>query len=416
MDKSIFIAKNPWLSGRLPAPPRFSRPLYDTVLDLSRKPRVLLVFGPRRAGKTTLLKELARRLIVSQQADPGRIFYLDLDTMNCADTLSSPGALLAFCGIDPVRPPDNLVYVLIDEVQRLKEPGILLKALYDLELPLRLIVTGSSAFGIRVKARQSLVGRSTSLFLWPPAPPEIPLNDFYLEWGGFPEVILAENDAERQDYLADMWSAYVDREIGGFLRVQKMNRFSSFTQILAAQVGQLVNLNELSGTLGLGRDTVARYLSYLQESFLVRNLRPFTTNRRGEMTKMPKVFFTDLGLLNLLSGHTGSIPPSFRGFVCENAVEIVLRTSGDDLFFWRTDRGAEVDFIWKKGDELVPIEVKATAMVRPRITRGYRNFLKAYKPRKGLVVNDSLDTEIEVEGTQVHFIPLEAFGRRMKLD
>lgn len=406
MDENIFLAKNPWLSGRLPGAPVFARPLYSRALDLARRPRILFIFGPRRSGKTTLLKELARRLITEKTADPKRIFYLDLDTMDCGDVLSRPGTLLELCRIQPSAPPEELTYILIDEVQRLPDPGLLLKSLYDLDLPLRIVVTGSSGFRLQASVRQHLVGRSTSLFLYPLSPPEIPLNDSYLRWGGYPEVLLAENDAARQEYLADMWAAYVDREIGGFLHVQKVDHFKAFAELLAEQVGQLVNLNELANTLQISRDTAGRYLSYLQQTFLIRDLRPYTRNRRGELSKMPKVFFTDPGLLNLLAGHGGEIPASGKGALCENATEIILRTFDRDLFFWRTDRGAEVDFVWRPKSGILPIEVKAGSMQQPRITRGYRRFLQVYNPLKGIIINESLDQEAEFEGTTVRFVPL----------
>ncbi|MBW2109007.1 MAG: AAA family ATPase, partial [Deltaproteobacteria bacterium] len=165
-----------------------------------------------------MLRELARRLVSTQKALPDQVFYLDLDTMDCVDVLSDVRSLFDFCQIDPIRPPQDLIYILIDEIQRLEDPGLLLKALYDMELPIRLVVTGSSAFGLKVEARQSLVGRSRALFLWPLSPPEIAFDQQYITWGGFPEVLLAKNDAERQEYLANMWAAYVDREIGGFLK------------------------------------------------------------------------------------------------------------------------------------------------------------------------------------------------------
>ncbi len=327
--------------------------------------------------------------------------------MDCQDVLRRPGILLEFCKIDPVSPPHSLTYILIDEIQRLDEPGLFLKAVYDLDFPIRLVVTGSSAFGLRAKVRQSLVGRSSSLYLWPLAPPEIPVNDSYMEWGGFPEVRLANDDAARQQYAADMWAAYIDRDIGGLLRIHKMSRFRQFTELLAGQTGQLVNLNEFAATLGVSRDTLSRYLAYLQDSFLVRELRPFTSNRRGELTKMPKVFFIDPVLLNLLSGHPGYGTSHFKGSLYENVVEIVLRGWGGKLFFWRTDRGAKVDFVVQQGECLIPVEVKAAALTRPRLSRGYRSFLRAYRPQTGIVVNDTLKYEMMVEDTRVHFLPLE---------
>jgi predicted AAA+ superfamily ATPase len=366
-------------------------------------------------GKTTLLKELARRLIVAQETLPERIFYFDLDTMDCLDLLSSPRALMDFCNLSVTSPIDQpLTYLLLDEVQRLKEPGLFLKTLYDLELPLRVTVTGSSSLDLRTRVRQSLVGRSTSLHLWPLTPPELPMERPYLNWGGFPEVVLAPDDLRRREYLADMWAAYVDRELGGFLHLQKTDRFRDFAVLLADQVGQMVNLNEMASTLTLSRDTLVRYLSYLEDTFLIRVLRPFIGNRRGELTKMPKVFFTDLGLLNLLSGATGGDSSRQTGPRLENAVEIILRSLPGDLYFWRTDRGAEVDFIRRSGNQLLPVEVKAGAIKQARVSRGYRNFIKTYEPPVGWIINGSLNQETVLEKTRLLFMTPDQLPEKIK--
>jgi uncharacterized protein len=415
MDINIFQAKNPWRRGQIPDPPRLVRPLFAEAFRLCREKRFLLLFGPRRVGKTTLLRELARRLIVEQKTSADRVYYFDLDTMDCLDLLSSPRSLLDFCQIPPTASPDQpKTYLLLDEVQRLKEPGLFLKALYDLDLPVRVTVTGSSSLALRTRVRQSLVGRSTALHLWPLAPPEIPLDPDFLRWGGFPEVVLARDNLARQEYLADMWAAYVDRELGGFLHLQKIDRFRDFTSLLADQVGQLVNLNEMAGTLALSRDTLVRYLSYLEDTFLVRVLRPFLGNRRGELTKMPKVFFTDLGLLNLLSGLTRGESPRETGRRLENAVEIVLRNGPGDLFFWRTDRGAEVDFVLQSANQLLPVEVKAGALRQARVSRGYRNFLKTYEPPLGWIVNGSLSQETKIEKTQLFLLTPDQLPEKIK--
>jgi uncharacterized protein len=415
MDMNIFRAKNPWRSGQIPASARLERPLFVEAFRRCREERFLILLGPRRVGKTTLLKELARRLIVGQEALPERIYYFDLDTMDCLDLLSSPRALMDFCKLSmPDSPDQPLTYLLLDEVQRLKDPGLLLKTLYDLGLPLRVTVTGSSSLDLRTRVRQSLVGRSTSLHLWPLSSPELPLDLSYLNWGGFPEVVLAPDDLRRREYLADMWAAYVDRELGGFLHLQKTDRFRDFAALLADQVGQLINLNEMANTLALSRDTLARYLTYLEDTFLIRVLRPFIGNRRGELTKMPKVFFTDLGLLNLLSGNPGWESSRQLGPRLENAVEIALRSLPGDLYFWRTDRGAEVDFVRRSGNQLLPVEVKAGALKQARVSRGYRNFLKTYEPPVGWVVNGFLNQETVVEKTRLLFLTPDRLPEMIK--
>jgi predicted AAA+ superfamily ATPase len=177
--------------------------------------------------------------------------------------------------------------------------------------------------------------------------------------------------------------------------------------LLALQTGQLVNLNEMANTLAVSRDTLSRHLSYLENTFMVRILRPFVGNRRGELTKMPKIYFADPGIRNLLAGRlTSGLTQADRGPLLENLVEILLRLDSrtEGLFFWRTSSGAEIDFVWQAGGELYAVEVKAAALTRPTITRALGSFLKTYRPRRAAVVNMGLCTQIEREETRVLFL------------
>jgi len=129
---------------------------------------------------------------------------------------------------------------------------------------------------------------------------------------------------------------------------------------------------------------------------------------------MPKVFFTDLGLLNLLSGNPGWESSRQLGPRLENAVEIALRSLPGDLYFWRTDRGAEVDFVRRSGNQLLPVEVKAGALKQARVSRGYRNFLKTYEPPVGWVVNGFLNQETVVEKTRLLFLTPDRLPEMIK--
>jgi predicted AAA+ superfamily ATPase len=233
------------------------------------------------------------------------------------------------------------------------------------------------------------------------------MDDRFLQWGGLPEIVLAQDDARRQLLLAEMWAAYLDREIAPRARGETVSRFRSFAELLAGQVGQLVNLNELANTLDVSRGWVSRYLDFLERTYLVRVLRPFSGNRRSEITKTPKVFFSDLGLRNLLAGSLGEAVVPDQAHRMENAVEILLRRAGGRLHFWRTVHGAEVDFVWQCRRDLIPIEVKCKRFTRPAVSRGYRSFLKQYQPSHGLIVNQGLDAQIEIGGASVRFVKLQ---------
>lgn len=415
MDEAIFLAQNPWKVGLVPDPPAIARAAVGALeADLDR-PEILVLLGARQTGKTTALRETARRALAGGRTRPELLHYFDLDTMRCEDVLSTNRSLIDFLGLRAgVRQAPRRV-VLIDEVQRLENPGRFLKSVQDLGLPIKLIVTGSSSLEIRSRVRESLAGRSIRQYLWPLSLEECrgtphETVDAYLQWGGFPAVVLARNPADRQLLLANLLASYLDRDIVDFLRVENVAAFSSFLKLLAMQIGQLVNLNELANAIGVSRDTLARYLVYLEGTFMVRPLRPFARNPRTELTKMPKIYFADLGLRNLLAGRL-SVPltPSDRGPLIENLVEIILRQDPrtEDLFFWRTRAGAEIDFVWRARGELYAIEVKASPLKRPRVPRSLSSFVKTYGPRRAAVIAPAGSGELRVDGTEVLFLPPE---------
>lgn len=418
MDETIHIAKNPWKQGRIPEPPSLPRRLFDPFeADLSR-PEILVLLGARQTGKTTLLVEMARRALAGGLFLPEHIHYLDLDTMRCEDVLASNRSLLDFLGLNAGDREARPRLVLIDEIQRLENPGLFLKSVHDLGLPLKIAVTGSSSLEIRSRVRESLAGRSIRFHLWPLSPgecrgTELGRIDRYLEFGGFPAVALEPDAAGRQRVLANLLASYLDRDIVDFLRVEKIQEFRSFLHLLAAQAGGLVNLNEMANTLGVSRDTLHRYLLYLENTFMVRVLRPFIGNARSELTKMPKVYFSDLGMRNLLAGRLGAgLNPLDRGPLLENLVEILLRLDPrtEDLFFWQTRGGAEVDFVWRVRGEIYAVEVKAAKVSRPAVTRSLAAFLGAYRPRRAAVVAPDAEGEILYDGIPVLFLPPERVG------
>ena len=310
--------------------------------------------------------------------------------------------------------PKERVFVFIDEVQRLENPGLFLKAVHDLGLPVKLFVSGSSSLEMRSRVRESLSGRKRMIRLggltWREykraVSDDSDWRDF-LVYGGYPAVVLAASPVDKRRLLLESYKSYLDRDIDSFLRVDRMDVFKELIRLLAFQAGSLVNLNEFANTLRVSRDLVRRYLSYLEETFVLRRLNPFARNARKEVTKMPKVFFTDLGWRNLVSaGFVSWESRSDRGEILETAVGHRLRERYPlaEIRFWRSQAKAEVDFVVDDGGRLVAFEVKAARLSRPVLSRSLRSFLKAYRPESATVVNLSLDEEVTAEGVPVRFV------------
>ena len=230
----------------------------------------------------------------------------------------------------------------------------------------------------------------------------------YLIYGGYPAVVLASDPMEKRRLLLEYFESYLDRDIDSFLRVDRLDVFRELIRLLAFQSGKLVNLNEFANTLQVSRDLVRRYLSYLEETFVLRRLMPFARNPRKEVSKMPKVFLADCGWRNLVSaGFVDWEGRPDRGELLETAVEHWLRELFPlaDVRFWRSQAKAELDFVVDDGGRLLAFEVKAQELSRPLVSRSLRSFLKTYRPESATVVNLTLDTEILVEDIPVRFIP-----------
>jgi hypothetical protein len=187
------------------------------------------------------------------------IYYFDLDTMDCADLLGSNRALLSFIGSSP-EGKSRKKLVVIDEAQRLPNPGLFLKSVHDLHLPIKLLVTGSSSLELRSRIRESLAGRRATFFLRTLSPGEwlafsrlegAQAMEHYMRWGGYPGIAIQPDPAKKGALLVELLDAYLYRDIEDFLRVERLDAFKSMVRILARQAGQLVNLNEIAGTLGI---------------------------------------------------------------------------------------------------------------------------------------------------------------------
>lgn len=369
---------------------------------------VLLIHGPRRVGKSTLLLAIVRDLIGEHGVLPSQIYYFDLDTLDCSDVLDSPASLIDFIGM-----PDKRIFVLIDEVQRLQNPGLFLKGVHDLGVGVKLIVSGSSSLEMRSKVRETLSGRKRRILLpglswreYRNACPMKPSWQEFLTFGGFPAVVLASDPVEKRRRLLEYYESYLDRDIDSFLRVDRMDIFRETIRLLAFQTGSLVNLNEFAGTLHVSRDLIRRYLTYLEETFIVRRLMPYATNPRKEVSKMPKVYFADCGWRNLVSTGFGDWESrADKGLLLESAVEHWLRERYPlgEIRFWRSQAKAEVDFVVDDGGRIMVFEVKAKSLTKPSIGRSLRSFLKTYQPESVTIVNLSMSEEIIVEGVPVRF-------------
>ena len=418
---ALLAVDNPWLEDPERKPDAFagrvpSTPVPRHVPGLERWPvarHAHLVVGPRRAGKTTLIWLWCR----SRGQPP---LLLNAEEPAIREWSASPA--LAARDLEALVGPE--VPILLDEAQRLPEAGLFVKGLIDRALPNPLFVTGSSSFHLLAKTRESLAGRAVRAVLHPfslaelgatlpPAPAALKalrLRELALRHavvGGYPDAWLA---AEPRPVLEHLVEGVVLRDASDFFRVQHLDAFHKLLRLVAGQVGSLVNLSEWAGICGVARATIAGYLDLLVETHLVHLVTPFVGGRRAEVTGRPKVFVVDGGVRGVL---VNALQPfddrPDRGPVLENWVagELLKRQPallGPGLRYWRSTSGAEVDFVLAGDDGLTGVEVKATPLHRPALSRSARSFIDAYRPGQFVVVNLALEHEETLGATRVRWV------------
>ena len=408
---------------------KIRRKLFIELKNHLETKEISLIVGPRQAGKTTIMNELKEYLDKKGE----KTLFLNLDYENDEIFFASQNALIEKIRLEFGKSGG---VVFIDEIQRKENAGLFLKGIYDLGLPYKFIVSGSGSLELKEKIHESLAGRKRIFELSTVSFEEFvdyktnykyseKLSEFftiekerslsllkeYLNFGGYPRIILEEGISEKTQLINEIFRSYVEKDIAFLLGINKVDAFNLLIKILASQTGQILRYSKISQECGIGFSTLKNYLWYAEKTFSIRTINPYFKNKHKEITQSPSVYFYDMGLRNFALGLFGAVSEKndqigfvFQNFIANKLYEKNSNTSAN-LYFWRTIAGAEVDFVIVEGGKILPIEIKYSKLKNPKITRSLRNFIKAYSPKEALVVNLSLNEEKEIMGTKVKFVP-----------
>src|SRR3989339_508427 len=356
---------------------------------------ILLFIGARQAGKTTILKQLENHLHEKDQ----KTYFLNLEDPEYLNLLNiSPKNLFKVFSFDL----NKKSFIFLDEIQYLKNPSNFLKYFYDeYGGKIKICASGSSAFYLDQKFKDSLAGRkkifnvltlSFREFLIFKEEGDLAWKDFdsislsekekiilyyqeFMLFGGYPRVVLAPLE-EKVEILKDLAYSYIKKDIFE-AGVRQEDVFYKLFKILSAQTGNLVNASELANTLDVSKSSIDHYLYVMQKSFHIKLIKPFRKNFRKELTRMPKIYFCDLGLRNFFVDNFKTfMSRDDKGALLENAVfrQLLEKYDNDEIRFWRTTQQNEVDFIL--GDKEA-LEVK----INPEQfkEKSYKTFLANYQ-------------------------------------
>ncbi len=415
MDTKLLQAihqQNPWLQSfkhPIIQPDHYIDRLQFTFLAQPDWDSVwTILIGPRQAGKTTLGKHLCQELINQQRYQ--QLLYLNCDYHEIRLWLNSASFL--------AEAEKNLSlknYILfIDEVQRLDTPGLLLKIIADLKLPIKMIASGSSQLEIKSKVQEHLTGRQLEAIILPLSCREINFNQHYLsllQYGSYPQVYLAQ---KKQLFLQELFNNYIQKDIIEFLQIGKPDIMQQLLGLLAHASGQLLNFQQLAVDCKINVETIRNYINIFEQTYVIKIIRPYVGNKRTELTSNPICYFIDNGFRNQALNNFSPIENrTDNGLLVQNLVfqelykyQMQERHSWQ-IHYWRTKTGAEVDFIIKTNfNTVVPIEVKYRNAPELSLSRSYKSFLDAYQPKIGFIITKNQTGQIDYHDSRIYFIVL----------
>lgn len=335
---------------------------HDNLTKWLNPGKVVVLYGPRRVGKTTLVKNFIKK---------SRLFW-KIDTGENIETRK----ILSSSRFDKILPyAQERPALFLDEAQLIPGVGQGLKIIVDQLPKTKIIATGSSSFDLAGQIGEPLVGRKWTLTLYPVAQLELrklytpfelhqQLPNFLL-YGSYPEVLTAQTPEKKTKVLKEITSSYLFKDILSFEGVRGSNFAHDLTKLIALQVGSEVSLNELSLKLGVNIRTVERYLDILEKSFIIYSLAPFSRNLRSEQRSKRKYYFLDNGIRNAIISQfsqldsrndVGALWENF--LVCERLKKQAYGPIYANNYFWRTWEQKEVDWVEERDGKLFGFEFK----------------------------------------------------------
>ena len=342
------------------------RSAYNLIKAKLESGKVLVVYGPRRVGKTYLLE----KIIKDKDFKKERVAFFKGDRKIVQDVFSAKNLnrMVDFIG-------KNTSLLILDEAQKIDRIGENLKILVDEVPSLKIIASGSASFELASQLGEPLTGRKKTIKLYPIWVGEIietkgklfyeEIFDQHLIYGGYPELFGLNSVKEKKEYMEDLVNDYLFRDLLELENIKNAKKLRDLLGLLAFQIGKEVSLNELGNNLDLNKATVARYLDLLEKTFVIMNIRGFSRNLRKEIYKSSRWYFYDNGVRNALINNFNSL--NLRGdagelwenyLVMERIKKQNYKRIMTNNYFWRTYDRKEIDWIEERSGKLFGYEIK----------------------------------------------------------
>lgn len=399
------------------------------------KKEAISIIGPRQAGKTTFIENLAKEF----EKKGRKIKFITFEKREDLNLFNNDTE-----GFKKIAEQYNVV--IIDEFQYGQEGGQKLKYLYD-TTKVKFIISGSSSLDLTFQTGKYMVGRLHEFLLTPFSFREflsardqeifnvlkneisdnpfdfkmesgfsreinnrlIKLFEEYVVYGGYPAVVLAETAEERQKILEGIYNKYLLKDIKDLLRLATDQELEKLVKLLAGQIGNMIQYRELSDSTGLSYKELKKHLSILEKTYIISLISPFFTNKRTELVKNPKVYFKDTGLRNfsLIDFRFLDDRNDIGGLVENYGYNLLSGILKRNVKYWRTKAKAEVDFIIEKEQAVYPVEIKYIS--KRVVGKSLYSFIEKFNPLTAFVLTKDYLGEEKIHNTKIKFIPITYF-------
>ena len=338
----------------------FRRKIADQISKTIGSGKILLIFGPRQVGKTTLAKKL-----LEEHGDPDAYFNCETLAVREHLVVGDAGPLKKLAGRHKL--------IVLDEAQTVENIGSILKLFADTYPDVQIIATGSSSFDLANRINEPLTGRAFSFVLLPLSLEEIRSGKHVderelhtlMRYGSYPAIVAEPDTEEKERLLKNISTSYLYKDVFTFENIKSPLHFEQLLKLIAHQVGSTVSLNELAESVGATRHTIEKYLRLLEQAFVIKRVHSFSRNNRNELRKAFKIFFLDTGVRNaVINDLQGVENRSDKGQLFEQFyfTELLKRsaveTFGPAIHFWRTKQGLEIDFVVEHAGDIEAYECK----------------------------------------------------------
>ena len=349
------------------------------------KGKVIIIYGARQVGKTTIIKNLQKKYPDSA--------YFNCDELDVREALTDKTSteIKSFIG-------DRKI-VFLDEAQRVKNIGLSLKLIVDNFPGIQVVATGSSSFDLSNQISEPLTGRKYEFLIYPFSLQELNVGKSEIEidrslenrivFGMYPEVA-NKSGKDQKEAIREIAKSYLFKDILQYRNIKNPEVLEKLLQALALQIGNEVSYNELSITVGVDKKTIADYVEILEKAFIIFQLKPFSRNLRNELKKLRKIYFFDNGIRNALVNNFNPIDlrqdigSLWENFIISERIKFNNNNSIDNnIYFWRTHDKKEIDYLEEREGKIYAFEFKwKKDNVKPPMA-----FLEGYKNSKFEFIN-----------------------------